>query len=172
MSDWDDAIGLCTDSGQHHASRRISMISTSAAPAVHATDNEDDGGRLLSCERKAVSHELCSVSDEHLHELRRGELEETRLGLGGAGAGKHRLACRWEGGNEQRPGNEKKKSAHAPATLSPNHHTPSSSCARAHAHDAPVPGGPQSSTPFGGLIPIALNSSLCVMGRSTASTSS
>mmetsp|Transcript_67398 Transcript_67398/g.163043 ORF Transcript_67398/g.163043 Transcript_67398/m.163043 type:complete len:272 (+) Transcript_67398:108-923(+) len=36
----------------------------------------------------------------------------------------------------------------------------------------PVPGGPCSSTPFGGWIPIDLNRSACVMGSTTASTSS
>mmetsp|Transcript_31688 Transcript_31688/g.75270 ORF Transcript_31688/g.75270 Transcript_31688/m.75270 type:complete len:240 (+) Transcript_31688:130-849(+) len=36
----------------------------------------------------------------------------------------------------------------------------------------PVPGGPYSRTPLGGLIPRALNLSLCVTGRTIASTSS
>eukprot|EP00961_Rhodomonas_salina_P165879 2235299-Rhodomonas_salina.1 len=36
----------------------------------------------------------------------------------------------------------------------------------------PVPGGPYSSTPFGGRMPIASNRSPCVSGSTSASTSS
>ncbi|CAN8007616.1 unnamed protein product, partial [Ixodes pacificus] len=54
--------------------------------------DEDDGRRLFLGEREGVSHQLGAVADEHLNELRSGELQERRLGLGGTRAGHQRLA--------------------------------------------------------------------------------
>ena len=45
---------------------------------------------------KTMTNQLGSVSDEHLHELRAGELEEGGLGLSGDGASHHRLASAWK----------------------------------------------------------------------------
>jgi hypothetical protein len=53
--------------------------------------DEDDGRRLLMREGEGVSHELRTVTDEHLHELRSRQLQETRVRLRSAGASQQSL---------------------------------------------------------------------------------
>ena len=53
---------------------------------------EDDGRSLFARQSKRVAHELGTVTDEHLHELRCGELQEAGVRLRGAGTGEQGLA--------------------------------------------------------------------------------
>jgi len=69
-------------------------LSKRLVPGVELVD-EDDGGGFLFGEGEAVADQLCAVADEHLDELRAGELEEGSVGLGGAGSGEEGLACAW-----------------------------------------------------------------------------
>jgi hypothetical protein len=54
--------------------------------------DKDNSRRLLLRQREGVPHQLRPVADEHLDELRAGQLEEAGLGLGRACAGHQRLA--------------------------------------------------------------------------------
>ena len=54
--------------------------------------DEDDRGGFFFRKGEAVTHELGAVADEHLDELRAGELEEGGVRLGGAGAGEEGFA--------------------------------------------------------------------------------
>ncbi len=55
--------------------------------------DKDNRRRLFLRQRESIAHQLRPVADEHLHELRSGQLEEAGLGLGRACAGHQRLAC-------------------------------------------------------------------------------
>jgi hypothetical protein len=53
--------------------------------------NEDNRRRLLLRQGERIAHQLRPVADEHLDELRAGQLEEAGLGLGRACARHQRL---------------------------------------------------------------------------------
>ena len=57
--------------------------------------NEDNGRRLFLGQSEGVPHQLGSVPDEHLHQLRPGQLQEGGLGLGSTGTCQQRLASAW-----------------------------------------------------------------------------
>ena len=69
----------------HLAVAALLAVEPLRAHGVQLVDEDDRGGLLLG-EREAVPHKLRSIADEHLHELGPGELEERRVGLGGAGS--------------------------------------------------------------------------------------
>ena len=75
----------------HFAIAGLLAVEALGADGVQLVD-EYDGGRLLLGERERVAHQLGAVTDEHLHELRTGQLQEGRLGLRSAGARQQRLA--------------------------------------------------------------------------------
>lgn len=58
--------------------------------------NEDDGWSLLLGEGKGITHQLCSISNKHLDQLRTSKFKEGRFGLGSTGTGQKGLASpRW-----------------------------------------------------------------------------
>lgn len=59
---------------------RAHQYSPAPTDGVELVD-EDDGGGLLLGQREGVPHQFGAVSDEHLHQLRSGQLQERRLGL-------------------------------------------------------------------------------------------
>ena len=75
----------------HFAIARFLAVEPLGADGVQLVD-ENDGGCFLLGESEGVAHKLGTVANEHLHELRAGQLQESGLSLSGAGARQKRLA--------------------------------------------------------------------------------
>ena len=71
-----------------------------------------DGWSLLLGQSEGVCDQLGSVSNKHLDKLRSSELQETRLGLGSAGAGHQGLAGTWRANEVDKSGGKVKSDKH------------------------------------------------------------